>query len=255
MISKITKNLKIVVLCGLVLLGALVLTSDSFSQVEKVQTYVSSLEESKEGMTLWATIKSGGFVMIVLGAMWILATTIVIYNFMMLKLNRLAPKDFSEKVIGKLEAGNESQALKICKENENVISTVVKAGLAKRKRGKVFAKEAMENTAKKEIGKLWQNISYLSDIATIAPLIGLLGTVLGMIQAFNVIAFQSAVVKPILLAGGVSKAMVTTAAGLIVAIPVMLFYSFFRARVQDISDVIETYSTDIIKIIEDLGDA
>ena len=110
----------------------------------------------------------------------------------------------------------------------------------------------MENHTKKEIGGMWQNISYLADIATIAPLVGLLGTVLVMIQAFNVIAFQTAVVKPILLAGGVSKAMVTTAGGLIVAIPVMLFYAYFRGKVQDISNVVESYATDIIKFIEEL---
>jgi biopolymer transport protein ExbB len=81
-------------------------------------------------------------------------------------------------------------------------------------------------------------------------LIGLLGTVIGMIRAFNAIAFQTAVVKPILLAGGVSQAMVTTAAGLIVAIPAMIFYAYFRGRVHDITNIVENYSTDIIKIVE-----
>ena len=108
----------------------------------------------------------------------------------------------------------------------------------------------MENCGRKEVATLWQNISYLADIATVAPMVGLLGTVLGMIQAFNVIAFQTAVVKPILLAGGVSKAMVTTAGGLIVAIPIMIFYAYFRGKVQEISSIVESYLTDIIKIVE-----
>jgi biopolymer transport protein ExbB len=248
------RNLMSFIIILLVLVGVCALCFDGFAQADKVQPYVSALEESKEGMSLWATIKGGGFIMVVLALLSILAVTIIVYNFMMLKLEQLAPKNFSEKAIKKLEEHNIPSTKKYCNQNDNVISRIILSGLEKKKRGALFTKEAMENTAKKEIGKLWQNISYLSDIATIAPLIGLLGTVLGMIQAFNVIAFDTAVVKPILLAGGVSKAMVTTAGGLFVAIPVMLFYSFFRARVQDISDVIETYSTDIIKIIEDLGD-
>ena len=71
-----------------------------------------------------------------------------------------------------------------------------------------------------------------------------------MIQAFNVIAYQMAFAKPILLAQGVSKAMVTTAGGLLVAIPVLFFYSFFRARVQELTHVIEDYSNDILRIFE-----
>ena len=72
-----------------------------------------------------------------------------------------------------------------------------------------------------------------------------------MIQAFNVIAFQTAVVKPILLAGGVSKAMVTTAGGLIIAIPALIFYSYFRGKVQTIANRVETYSTDLIKLVNE----
>ena len=110
----------------------------------------------------------------------------------------------------------------------------------------------MDNVARKEMGVLWQRIGILSDIAAIAPMIGLLGTVVGMIQAFNTIAFQTAVVKPILLAGGIGKAMITTAGGLVVAIPAMLAYSYFRIKVQNIMHIVENYSADIIKLITDL---
>ena len=134
---------------------------------------------------------------------------------------------------------------------KNMISTIILAGLDKKQKGPLLVRESIEVAARKEVGMLWQGISYLADVATVAPLIGLLGTVLGMIQAFNVIAFQTAVVKPILLAGGVSKAMVTTAGGLIVAIPAMLFYSYFKGKVQDISNAVESYTTDVIKVIEE----
>ena len=100
---------------------------------------------------------------------------------------------------------------------------------------------------------LWQKLSYLADIAAIAPMVGLLGTVLGMIQAFNVIAFQTGAVKPVLLASGISKAMVTTATGLIVAIPAMIFYSFFRGRLQNVTARLENISTELFHLLTDAG--
>ncbi len=226
-----------------------------FSATGDVQPYIESLEQTKEGMTLWETIKTGGFIMIVLGVLSFVSLSFIVYNFMTLKMSKILPQKFTEEIIQKLEDNEERSVKGQCYSSKhNLISRIVIAGIEKKGRGKVFAREAMENCAQKEVARLWQNISYLADIAAVAPLIGLLGTVLGMIQAFNVIAFQSAVVKPILLAGGVSKAMVTTAAGLIVAIPVMLFYTYFRGRVQEISDAVETYSGDIVKLVEELGE-
>ncbi|MFH1995595.1 MAG: MotA/TolQ/ExbB proton channel family protein [Candidatus Omnitrophota bacterium] len=222
-------------------------------EASDLKPYIESVEQAKEGLTLWQMIKTGGLIMVVLGFLSIAMVAFVSYNFMSLKTAIIAPREFSEEVIQRLEKGKENEARSMCRSEQNAIANIVLAGLDKKQKGHALAREAMENCVRKEIGDLWQNISYLSDIAVVAPLIGLLGTVLGMIQAFNVIAFQTAVVKPILLAGGVSKAMVTTAGGLIVAIPAMLFYTFFRARVIMISNVIETYSSDIIKIIEGSG--
>jgi len=218
-------------------------------EVESLKPYIASVQQSPQGMTLWQMIKAGGVIMVILFVISLFTVAIVIYNFMTVNERKLSPIQFVESIIEKLEKRDEDSVKEMCSKNENIFSRVVTAGLERKKHGKVFAKEAMENRARKEIAVLWQNISYLADIASVAPLIGLLGTVLGMIQAFNVIAFQTAVVKPILLAGGVSKAMVTTAGGLIVAIPTLLFYSFFRGKVQQISNIVENYNTDIIKLI------
>ncbi|MCD4779186.1 MAG: MotA/TolQ/ExbB proton channel family protein [Candidatus Omnitrophica bacterium] len=214
-----------------------------------LKLYVDSYEKSQQGLTLWQMIKAGGFIMVVLGFLSIVAMTLIIYNFITLSPKTLSPIKYAEKVIKKLEEGQERSVKSMCRRRPNIIGHIVMAGLEKKHKGTVLAREAIENRSRREIGSLWQQISYLSDIASVAPLIGLLGTVLGMIQAFNVIAFQTAVVKPILLAGGVSKAMVTTAGGLMVAIPVMLFYSYFRGRVNEIANIVEQYSSDIIKII------
>jgi biopolymer transport protein ExbB len=169
----------------------------------------------------------------------------------MLNVNKLAPRALFEEVMRKLESRDFGAAQTMCRnEGNTIISKIVLAGLERRNPLDNAAREAMENTARAELTNLWQNINYLSDIVAVAPLLGLLGTVLGMIQAFHAVPLQSASVKTTLLAAGISKAMVCTASGLIVAIPSLIAYSFFRGQVQQITNMIEIYSTDIIKAIQ-----
>lgn len=240
----------------LTVMASLLILPAAFAQsssAEKIQPYIDTIDQAERGMTLWQMITGGGLVMVVLGALSLLALAIIVYEFMALKVSAMAPKKFCDELILKLEKGEFKAAKKQCgtAQPANIIARIAESGLDKIETRPLVSREAMENATRKEIGRLWQNLSYLSDISTIAPLLGLLGTVLGMIQAFSVIAVQSTGVKPILLAAGVSKAMITTAAGLIVAIPVMLFYSYFRGKVQEITSVIETYATDLIKITEE----
>jgi biopolymer transport protein ExbB len=94
------------------------------------------------------------------------------------------------------------------------------------------------------LASLWnQRISYLADIGSIAPMLGLLGTVLGMITSFTVVANDVVSSRPMLLAGGVAEALITTAAGLVIGIPLMAFYAFFRGRVQGMISDLEAAST------------
>jgi len=202
-------------------------------------------------MTLWQTLIAGGGVMVVIGFLSILALAIIIYDFMILNVRRLAPRRLFDEVMRKLESRDFAAAKTVCYEEKNtIISKIVLAGLERRNPLDNAASEAMENTARVELTNLWQNISYLSDIVAVAPLLGLLGTVLGMIQAFHAVPLQSASVKTTLLAAGISKAMVCTASGLIVAIPALIAYSYFRGQVQQVTNMIEIYSTDIIKTIK-----
>lgn len=215
------------------------------------QTSLPSADQVSTQMTLWQTLEAGGGVMVVIGLLSVAAVTIIIYDIMMLNVNKLAPRPLFTDVIKKLEARDFSAAQTAClRENSTIISKIVLAGLERRNPLDASAREAMENTAHVELTNLWQNINYLSDIVAIAPLLGLLGTVLGMIQAFRAVPLQSASVKTTLLAAGISKAMVTTASGLVVAIPTLIAYSYFRGQVQLVTNAIEIYSTDIIKAIQ-----
>lgn len=240
------KSIKVIVIAiCLILAGVLCVYA-----AQDVKPLVKSVEQAREGMTVWELIKSGGSLMYVLAVLSVFCVALVIYNFLFLRLNKISPRDFGEDVIKKLESGKMREVERMCMSEENIIAKIVMAGLDKKGKGPLFARESMENCAKKEVNTIWQNITYLSDIASIATLVGLLGTILGMIQSFNGIAFQTAVVKPMLIAAGVSKAMVTTAAGLIVAIPASAFYAYFKAKVNEISGIVDEYGSDIIKIIE-----
>ncbi|MBF0570299.1 MAG: MotA/TolQ/ExbB proton channel family protein [Candidatus Omnitrophica bacterium] len=212
---------------------------------------VSGAGQMPAEMTLWQTLKAGGGVMIVIGFLSVVGVAIIIYDLMMLNVNKLAPRRLFDEVMRKIESRDLPAAKTMClNQNNTIISKIVLAGLERKNPMDDSAREAMENTARVELTNLWQNISYLSDIVAVAPLLGLLGTVLGMIQAFHAVPLQSASLKTTLLAAGISKAMVTTASGLIVAIPALIAYSYFRGQVQQITNMIEIYSTDIIKAVQ-----
>jgi biopolymer transport protein ExbB len=202
-------------------------------------------------MTLWQTLKAGGGVMVVIGLISVVAVAIIIYDLMMLNVRKLAPRRVFDEVMRKLETKEFAAAQSVCHQEKNtIISKIALAGLERKNPLDDSAREAMENTARVELTNLWQNISYLSDIVAVAPLLGLLGTVLGMIQAFHAVPLQTASMKTTLLAAGISKAMVCTASGLIVAIPALVAYSYFRGQVQQVTNMIEIYTADIIKAIQ-----
>lgn len=218
---------------------------------EKVEKYIPDSGASEAGMTLWQTIYSGGSVMIVLALLSVAALALIIYFFLTITPEKLLPMDSLEQTVKLVEKKDYEKAKTLCKDEDSLPSKVLLAGLARIGREKVVIKEAMQDEGRRGVDDLWQKLSYLSDVAVISPMVGLLGTVLGMIQAFNVIAFQTGAVKPILLASGISKAMVTTATGLIIAIPAMIFHAYFRGVVQNITARLENVSSELFHLITD----
>ncbi len=216
---------------------------------DEMEKYIPKTETAENGMTMWETMRSGGGVMILLAFLSVAGLGLIIYYFLTMKTERLLPKKFLEKVLAVLEKKRTQEARMLCSSNNNLIANIVETGLSHVGRDQEVIKEAIQDEGRRSIEDLRQKLSYLADIAAIAPMVGLLGTVLGMIQAFNVIAFQAGAVKPVLLASGISKAMVTTATGLIIAIPAMIFYSYFRGKIRDIVSRMEDISTEIYHLI------
>jgi biopolymer transport protein ExbB len=108
------------------------------------------------------------------------------------------------------------------------------------------AREIAQTEGMRITSSMNRQISYLADIGAIAPMLGLLGTVLGMIQSFSVVANDMAATRPMMLADGVAEALVTTAAGLVIGIPAMAAYAFFRGRVQSLTSDLETATTQLM---------
>lgn len=201
-------------------------------------------QAASAGMTLWQVIQSGGAVMIVLGLLSLVMMSLVIFMFLRFQSEKLIPIENTRRVIELLRQKRMDEVKKLSEKEETMTASIVRAGL-KAGSNSALAREAVEMQARKEVSGLWTLLNYLSEIAQIAPMLGLLGTVLGMIQAFNTIAFDSGVVKPIMLAGGVAKAMITTAGGLTIAILAMIFYSMLRPRAQNITNLLETSASQI----------
>jgi biopolymer transport protein ExbB len=204
-----------------------------------------AVEEGGKGLTFWQLVFNGGWVMLVIGLLSVFALSLIIDLFLRLRYSVMVPQDYVDNLKKSLKDKNLEKAISMTKEESNPLSVVIMAGLKKTGQSLNVVQEAMMEAGVKAISSVEQRINYLSSIATIAPMLGLLGTVLGMIQAFNVIAYEAGLGKPTALAGGIAQAMITTAFGLIVAIPAMGFHFYFKAVLDKILSDIETVSGDI----------
>tara|TARA_X000000950_G_scaffold148777_2_gene183542 strand:- start:4119 stop:4871 length:753 start_codon:yes stop_codon:yes gene_type:complete len=208
---------------GMVFLTMIVMTASVFAQAEGTIT--------EEKTTLWQMILQGGWAMIPLGLMSTAMVYFIVQNSLALREKVLLRPDMLPDFIALMKDKKIVEAHTLCKENETLFTYVFQAGLERCSTtreinfGKV--KEAIEEASTEEVTSYMKPIDYLSIIGATAPMLGLLGTVSGMIKAFQTIGSQG-MGKPEVLAGNIGEALVTTATGLIIAIPAMLFYYYFR---------------------------
>ena len=193
----------------------------------------------------------GGWLMIPLGICSILALAIIIEKFITLKIIESRSEKFTEKARSIIN-GNEDRKidkiLALCEMTPISLARILKKGLEKRGKGKEEVKEAIQDAGSEEIPYLEKRLKILGTITAIAPLIGLLGTVVGMIKAFNVITVQG-VGNPGALAGGIAVALYTTAFGLSIAIPSLIFYNYFMHRTDKIIRRLESVSREFMEFL------
>jgi biopolymer transport protein ExbB len=186
-----------------------------------------------------------GIVGIVIILLSVVALAVIIENIVSLKRDKLAPPEIIDEIQAYFDEENFQEAMELCENEQNFFTRVCGAGIAKIGHPFEAMEKAMEEMGDEESIKLHQKIGWLPVIANTAPMLGLLGTVSGMVASFNVIASSQGQANPADLASGISQALLTTMLGLIVAIPVTAVFAFLRNRL--IKTVIETGA-----IIEDL---
>lgn len=149
-----------------------------------------------------------------------------------------------------IEKGNIIEAIHVCEEKPSAISSIIKAGICQHERGKEYIESAMETRSLIEVSKMEKNSRILSIIAHIAPLIGLLGTVLGFIRAFSEMRMSSLVeISSTQIGEAMEYALVTTAAGLVVAIPAVLAYNYLVARIENMTVEIQAAASEVVDVI------
>jgi len=193
------------------------------------------------------------------GVMWgILAVALIalaislerIYS-LYIKL-RTNPVKLVENTIKIIEEKGVKEAIDYLSKQKNPVANVLAAGLEKAGKSKVVVEEAMERRATKELAFLDQGMIYISAAVTLAPILGFLGTVTGMIRAFDAIA-KAGEVEPTVVSAGISEALITTAFGLIVAAPFSLLYSAFMSRINDFQKKMEEASNYLLEYLLESG--
>ena len=196
-------------------------------------------------------IRQGGWLMLPILACSAIAMGIVLERFWTLRRKVVNPPDLGEQVQSwALSRKLENSHVEALSEN-SALGRVLAAALRNRTRTRDIVKEAVEDTGRHVVHDLERYLNTLGTIAGITPLMGLLGTVIGMIKVFSSILVHG-VGDANQLAGGISQALVTTAAGLFVAIPAYLFYRFFKGRVEELVVDMEEQALSLIDTI-DLG--
>lgn len=192
--------------------------------------------------------KSGGFFMWPLLLCSILTLAIVLERFWTLRNNRVAPRALLSDVLARLREDRMTLDYIRTMQSQSGLSFIFAAGLLNSKHGRRAMRESIQEAANHVIHELERFMSTLGTIAAISPLIGLLGTVVGMIKVFNVLMEQGAG-NTQLLAGGISEALITTAAGLVVAIPALVFHRYFVRRIDEVVVNMEQQSTKLIDVL------
>jgi biopolymer transport protein ExbB len=201
------------------------------------------------GDGFFSVVARGGFLGIALwmalAGLSVAGTHLIVDSFLKIRADRIISDSFVEGIRGALDENDVAQATQLCTEKPGALSTILSAGFSN------FPDEdAIGIAADLESELLLQRVNYLNVVGNLAPMLGLLGTVQGMIMAFATLGTEAGAAKNAMLATNISQALYTTAAGLIIAVPALGFYSFFRNRATKIILSMEALTLEIMKKVK-----
>lgn len=206
---------------------------------------------ASQQLTFGKMLKAGGWTMWPLGLCSLFGIGLTIYNAIVIRPSRMLKADVVDQIKSAVADLDVERARMLCVSHPGPVTNIVQAGLDRIKGGELHLpsiEKGMEEYSLQEVATHLQPINYLSVIATISPMIGLLGTVSGMIKAFQAMALGG-MGRPELLADNISEALITTATGLIIGIPAMVAYFYFRNRFTAIVAAINRTCGDILETL------
>ena len=197
---------------------------------------------------MWLVIQKGGYLMYPIALCSVLALGIFLERLWTYIKVRREFRELAHQVEPLVAKDHREDAITVCHKSNSPLAQVFVAALRAAGRSREQIKAVVEETGRREAAPLQRFLGLLGTIATISPLLGLLGTVLGMIRAFNVIASQG-MGTPATLGGGISEALITTAAGMTVAIPVILAHRYLSSRLDQLIIEMEDYSLRLVELL------
>jgi len=222
------------------------LAADTGVRTDARAVQTASAENSNpKSSTLGEMLDKGGPLMPVLYTLSFVALCLTFYYMFSLRMELVMPESLAGQIEEAVKKKDMLLVGEICAKNDAPLSKVVKAGvevILKPHANYTIMKDAMEDEGARQGNILWHRIQYLQDIAIVSPMVGLLGTVFGMIVSFGALNTENMSPKPTIIANGVAMALITTAAGLVIAIPSMLAYAYFRGRVNGLISELESKS-------------
>lgn len=203
-------------------------------------------------MSLWQLFLAGGPIMWPILLSSIFAFAIIVEKFWHMHKIKIDTQDFLNNILNRMKRHEVKEAMHICDSTKSPVAHILKAGILKYDRSRPQIIEAIEDASLYEVPKLEKNLPMLATIGHIAPLLGLLGTVTGMVRCFQTVQAKSTSFNPISpgdLAGGIWEALLTTVAGLVVAIPAYVAYNYLVNRINSFVLEMEKASTELVNFL------
>lgn len=211
----------------------------------------NSLQETNETMTAFTLLLKGGWVMLPIFFLSVAGMYLIIEKLIALKKANKTPKQWMDKIKERIRVGDTVEVKLLCQQENTPIARIIEQGIEKMSGSREYIEASLENVGKMEAYKLEKNLSLLGTISGAAPMLGFLGTVIGMIQAFIVMAQKHDNVNLQLLSSGIYQAMITTAAGLVVGIIAYLGYNYILAQIQKIIHNMEYTAGKFIELLHE----
>jgi len=193
-------------------------------------------------------LQKGGYLMIPIAICSVLSLAVIIEKLINLRSNKIIVPEVKSVVSSLTSEDDIKLALSVCDQHKGVLSNLMKMVLQHKGTSYLAVRDELSDSGRQEVRVLEKGLVILETVAAVTPILGLLGTVVGMIKVFNVISIQG-VGEASALSGGISEALISTAAGLTVGIPALIFYNYFSKKTEDIILDIENISNNLLKKI------